>query len=552
MIVIGLFVLGTICLPQKLSAQDVDLEGITKESPIKVSGAISMMNRFYAADGIDDRQENFIWTLRGNLNFSIFGIAVPLSGTLTSQNKDFNQPYNRLSLRPRYKWAKAYIGYSNMTYSSYTLAGHTFLGGGVELNPNKIRFAANYGRFASAIPIDRPLNQAFVPAFTRTGGGAKIGYGTDENFIDLIFFKGKDDANSWDVIPDSTTVLPGENLVLGTAWKLSLVKNLSLSGEFARSAYTTDIRDEIVEDEPIFSDLGFDNRSSTTVRNAMKLSANYRIGGSTLRGTFERIDPEYQTMGAYFFNNDLENITAGFTTSLLERKLIITANGGVQRNNLSGDEIQTSTRTIIAGNIVFAKSPFTIGLTHSNYSSDIEFVLNSSLDSLNAVVVTRSTGLNGTYAIKSGPTKSHVVTASITRQAVTDDFSSGDRGMENENITGLINYALQLKNIKTEFSARLNYNRNDLNGTVNERFGPGVTAKRLFFEDKLTSQLIINYFSQEGNSTWNYIWQSSIKLKSHHVASLNVSRLSRHMMTGMDATVKFGETIATLNYTYSF
>ena len=177
-------------------AQDVAIDQIDKQDPIKVSGSISALNRFYFASGIEDRQENYIWTLSGRLNFSIFGVAVPLSGTITSQNSDFTQPYNRLSVRPSYKWAKAHIGYSNMTYSSYTLAGHTFLGGGLELNPKKIRFAASYGRFATAVPLDVPTNQPFVPSFDRFGYGGKIGYGDESNYIDFMYFTAEDRMDS--------------------------------------------------------------------------------------------------------------------------------------------------------------------------------------------------------------------------------------------------------------------------------------------------------------------------------------------------------------------
>ncbi|WP_462248836.1 PKD domain-containing protein [Ekhidna sp.] len=272
------------CLPAL--AQDVDLEEVSKADPIKVSGSISALNRFYFASGIEDRQENYIWTLSGRLNFSIFGVAVPLSGTLTSQNSDFSQPYNRLSIKPSYKWAKAHIGYSNMTYSSYTLAGHTFLGGGVELNPGKLRFAANYGRFATAIPLDRPTNQPFVPSFNRIGYGGKIGYGDDSNYIDFMYFSAKDQMDSWETIPDSSSVKPSENLVLGTAWKVSKFKNLTFAGEFARSAFTTDVRDEAIGQNPLFSTFGFKTRASTAFRNAFKSSLSYRISNHTASGTY--------------------------------------------------------------------------------------------------------------------------------------------------------------------------------------------------------------------------------------------------------------------------
>ncbi len=538
--------------------QDVDLDKISAAKPIRVSGGVSLLNRFYGAMGIDDRQENHIWTLSGRLNFSIFGIAVPFSGTLTSQNSSVTQPYNRVSLKPTYKWAKAHIGYSNMTYSSYTLAGHTFLGGGLELNPGKIRFAANYGRFASAIPLDRATNQPFVPSFDRFGYGGKIGYGDDSNFIDFTYFAAEDKQDSWGfAIPDSSTVFPGENVVVGSTWKMSLIKNLSISGEIARTIYTEDVRDELISEESLIGVIPYDNRASTVARNAFKTSISYSLLGARVSGNYERIDPGYQTMGAYFFNNDLENITTAVSTAIFGKKLALSVNGGLQRNNLSGEEETESRRTIGAGTVVFAQNPFSVGVNFSNYSSEVRFVLNPSLDSLNAVVVTQSVGLFGTYTLQRGSGDPHVFSANVSRQTVNDDFQSMDRSNESSVVSGTLTYTLKMSSIGTDLTARFNYNRNDLAGVITERLGPGFTLKRNFFQDVVTTQTSVNYFAAEGNNTLNFLLAASATLKKQHVFSLNTSYIRRSIISTMASdgnteTATFGELISTINYSFRF
>ena len=536
-------------------SQDIDLEKITKEDPLKVTGSISAMNRFYTANGIPDRQENYIGTLAGRLNFSVFGIAVPVSGIITTQNRDFNQPFNRISVRPSYKWAKAYFGYSNMNYSSYTLAGHTFLGAGVELNPKKIRIAANYGRFASAIPINRPADRPFVPAFDRRGYGGKVGYGDDNNFIDFIFHRAKDDQDSWGVeIPDSSTVTPAENLVLGTAFKFTMIKNLTIAGEYARSAFTTDTRDGEVGSEPLFSDLGFANRASTLVRDAFKIQTTYRMGRHNISGMYERIAPDYQTMGAYFFNNDIENITAAYSTSLLKNRVVLAVNGGTQRNNLSGDRAQESVRTIVSANVVYAKSSYSVGFNFSNFSSDVRFLLNEALDSLNAVIVTRTAALFGTYVLDGRGSDKHLFSLNLSQQTVTDDFASDARSANNRVYTGVLNYTYKLAALKMDVNGRFNYNRNDLDGMLDERYGPGVSLRKMFLQDRLVTQAIVNFFFSDANNSINSILSASMKIKSNHLLGVNVSAIRRTnppVMEGADE-LRFGETIGTVNYTYTF
>lgn len=538
-----------------MGAQDVNLDEISKQDPIKVSGSVSVLNRFYVAHGIENRQENYIWTLSGNLNFSIFGIAVPLSGSLTSQNSDFTQPYNRLSLKPTYKWAKAHIGYSNMTYSTYTLAGHTFLGGGLELTPNKIRFAANYGRFATAIPLDRATNQPFVPSFDRFGYGGKIGYGDESNYIDLLFFNAKDQQDSWEVIPDSSAITPGENVVLGTAWKISKIKNLTFSGEFARSAYTVDVRDELIAQNSLFAKVGLDTRASTTFRNAYKSSISYRLAGHTISGNYERIDPDYQTMGAYFFNNDMENVTAAYSSSFFKKRLSLAVNGGLQRNNLEGTEESESRRTIAAGNLIFAKNPYTVGLNFSNYAAEVRFVLNPALDSLNAVVVTQSAALFGSYILSSGSVK-HVFSFNLNNQKVVDDFESVDRSSDNKVFTGTLTYTAKLADNRTDINARINYNKNDLGGIVTTRIGPGASVKRKFLDGKVNTTTSVNYFTSEGNKTLTALLNGSMTMKSKHALALNISYIRRTLVSIVEADTasseRFGEMISTINYSYSF
>ena len=90
----------------------------------------------------------FVYYISGTLNTSAFGISFPVSYTFSKNNSDFSNPFYRLGASPEYRWAKAHIGYRSISFSKFTLSGHNFLGGGLELNPGIFRFGAVYGRFA--------------------------------------------------------------------------------------------------------------------------------------------------------------------------------------------------------------------------------------------------------------------------------------------------------------------------------------------------------------------------------------------------------------------
>ncbi len=82
----------------------------------------------------------------GSLNLSIYGISVPLTFIYSKQKGSFSHPFNQFGLHPSYKWVKAHVGYSGMSFSPYTLNGHLFMGAGLEADPpGLLRTAAFYG-----------------------------------------------------------------------------------------------------------------------------------------------------------------------------------------------------------------------------------------------------------------------------------------------------------------------------------------------------------------------------------------------------------------------
>src|SRR5690606_16226055 len=71
---------------------------------------------------------------------------------------------------------------------------------------------------------------------------------------------------------------------------------------------------------------------------------------------YERIDPQYRTLGAYYFNNDLENITVNGATAILQGKLNLAANAGTQRDNLDNTKVSTMRRVVGSFNAGYAPS----------------------------------------------------------------------------------------------------------------------------------------------------------------------------------------------------
>ena len=133
--IITLKLLTSVCLAQSL-------DKIGTKDMMKVGGGINYSSIFYDANGIPDRRQPFTWFLNGNITASILDISLPFTFTFSNNQVAYTQPVNIQSFNPTYKWIKGYAGITSMNFSQYTLAGHVFSGGGVELSPKNFKFSA--------------------------------------------------------------------------------------------------------------------------------------------------------------------------------------------------------------------------------------------------------------------------------------------------------------------------------------------------------------------------------------------------------------------------
>jgi hypothetical protein len=167
----------------------------------------------YHAWGIPPRTRPGTWVMNANLNIRLGQFNMPLGVIFSEQERTFMQPFNQYGISPGFKWMRAHVGYRSMTFSTYTLNGVVFLGGGIELNPGKFRFSCMYGRINRAIAEDTLTSDRKFPAFKRMGLGFKVGWGDSRKYFDLIFFQASDELNSLPYVPVKTKITPEDNKV---------------------------------------------------------------------------------------------------------------------------------------------------------------------------------------------------------------------------------------------------------------------------------------------------------------------------------------------------
>ena len=81
------------------------------------------------------------------------------------------------------------------------------------------------------------------PQYSRIGYGFKIGLGNSSRFLDLIYFHAKDNSGSASIVTPVTKnfIHAQENAVLGTSFKLTMIKKLIWTGDIAISGLVPDL-----------------------------------------------------------------------------------------------------------------------------------------------------------------------------------------------------------------------------------------------------------------------------------------------------------------------
>ncbi len=519
------------------------------------------MSTGYAVQGIAARRDPFTWIATGNLNVDLYGWSVPLAFSYTNNQGRFQQPFNRYGISPHYKWIKAYLGYHSLTYSFYTLNGHVFLGAGVELTPGNFRLQAMYGRFQKAVKADTLSGRAQPPVYERWGMATKLGYQTAQGSIDAIVFYAKDNPSSIENLPDSTLTFPAQNVTLSLVAKKQLGKRLSWDGEWATSVLTRDRLAPLVSGPSLASAWLLPARQSTTQHQAWKTGLTLALGKGFLQGRYERVDPDYQTLGSYFFNNDLENITLGVGWQFWQSRLNVNVQGGVQNNNLDQTEISQTQRWV--SNYSASLRPtdrWQLTTTYSNFTSYTNIrpqsdpFFTTEFDSLNFYQVSQNASFTSSYTFGSKERKSALTLSTTYQQAdeVVQNQEAADKTSYYYSNNASYRVSMVPINLSVSLGGNLYYSiLGEINTTT---VGPLVSASKAFLEKKLRSslstgfnQVLIN--GQASNRVMTSRLTTGYAWPKHHRFTFNLNLLN-NFATGQKSA--FAEWTATARYGYTF
>ncbi|HPB04742.1 MAG TPA: hypothetical protein PKX60_00775 [Prolixibacteraceae bacterium] len=535
-----------------------DLSQISKQKPVNVDGSIAATSNFYSINGKESGRDPFSYILSGNVNVSIYGLQLPFSFMYSNSSFSYAQPLNRFGISPEYKWIKLHIGYRSITFSPLTLAGHSFLGAGIELTPGKFRFGAAYGRFnKKTIPnTNNPLDTLQTP--TRKGFSMRIGVGTPKNYFDLIMLKIADDTLSFDKTKYGSKI-PQSNTVLGTHMKFTLFKNLTWETEGAISLLTKNISsgEPFNIENAFLQNLanGVNVNSTSEYTTALTSVLTYSFRGYSLGLQYRRIDPNYQSFGAYYFNTDMENITMNLKAGLFKNKLSFSGNIGLQNDNIRNNKASESSRVISMANLAYnSGKKFSINGSFSNYSINQQPGRLPLNDTIKLYQSNRNITLTPTLAFNNAKAQ-QMIQLNLALMDLIDHNPYTKATSEVTSQMAMLNYFIN--HLKSGLSVMTGLNYNTMSSVYSSQtmFGVNADVGKTFWKGKLSGHLTIASNRSNMNDVlgWVHTGSLSATYKPHpkHLFKLNFNRV-QNQYPGNSSVKSFSETKLMLSYVFRF
>jgi len=561
-----LFILfGTVVYAQTINIGG--LKDVFKAKPIVFNGGASANNSFYAGNS---NRDPYNYTLQGNINANLFGqLHLPFTFSLSNVGSTYSYPSppNRLDLHPTYKWISGHIGNVTMSFSPYTLNGHPFSGVGLDLTPSgPWKVSVMTGRLQKAVAYDLK-NPKVLPAYHRMGYGSKIVYEKLGYKLGLSAFYAGDERMSLVGMPDSLALSPQQNLAVCYTAQFRLGHGFDVQMEYGNSAITLDNSDTTtVRSTHNYLKSLMGERGQTAFYHAIKLGVSYTFMKTTLGLGYERVDPGYRTLGAYYFNNDFENMTINVSRALLKDKMLLSGNIGLQYDNLDGKKSATTHRMVGSMNISCTPTErwqfngnYSSFRTHMNIQSPFQKINQlpsfSNVDTLNFVQISQSAQVNSMLTTRKDECRNHQLGVNIAFQDASDQRVGGvckkGNGSQIYNLATSYNMLYLKKSIQVNLSYTISHNRTDFNHSLTH--GPSAQASTKLLNKNMTTGLLTSYntSTQRGiqqNSTFNVrlsVAYAVFKAHNLSLALMNQYRSTRNKIQTSDL-------MGTLGYNWSF
>ena len=547
---------GGLSLAQSLTQHSIAT--IAKSDPLIITGSVGTQNTYYHSSVGSGYRSPWGNSVFANLNISVYGISMPFAFYYSNNNTSFNYPHLSFHIDPTYKNWRGHFGRSSMNMSTYIM-NMSFNGIGLEYTSSKLRFGAFYGELRNAINDDPSDPSARAPQYRRMGWGFKVGYGSGLTYLDLYLLRAYDQLNS--VAPEwQQRINPQDNIAIALRGGLGVTKWLSLRGNLAFSAFSTDKRADRVHTQQLDRwDKVFEARNTSLMRIATDVSANVSLRNFNTSVFYRMVQPDYTTLGLYYASNNYQSLGINASTNLFG-KIALMASFSGQEDNITRSQLYTtrgfvysaSASTSLADNIQLTlgyngyRQVQSDGKAHVNDTTRVNRVMHS-------LYVTPSYTLQGEKV-------THVFSLSgnYTQNKDLNRFATGISDVKTMAIG--LSHAMDVKPWEMSITTSLSHQQSDGYKTRYTSDVLSVSTGRSFLKEKnlstsATLSLCYNDIkNQQRNLSMGADISAGYTLKQVHVFSLSAgfNKYSDTNLSTDNSSMGTTEVTVSMGYTYTF
>lgn len=524
-----------------------DIEHIGKEKPFQINGGVGMDYAYTFTNDSNPLPMPAFWNAHLNLNLTVYGISIPVSALITNGKFEFQHSFNQFGISPKYKWLTLHGGYRQYSYSPLSVSGQTFLGGGIEANPWKIRLGFFLGRLRKATRIDTSLYSQTIPgsyplyvnnvngtnyytplgSFSRWGWGARLGFGKEKNYTDLLIFRGKDRKSSISDSLSRNILKPEENLIIGITSFQKIGKHLTFGFDGAASVYTYDLNaDTLPVEEQIPLENFFRMLTPVNLTTQLQCAAGVNLGLHfkyiTIQTQYRRIDPYYKSMGMVSTLSDLELGSAQLSWNVFKQKIRFTHLIQYQHDNLNKYKQLTTRRLLVnSGVSINFSSKWGIDLNYNNFDIHQKKERPQVSDSIRIFQESNSVTLVPRYII-SKQKHTDIISAVVSYTAMNGGSVLNDQATHIQNIYTTLNNTLVMNRSGWSVTTGLNYNLADTRINKLTSYGLIAGVSKSLFRNTLSlsnsNTLLWNILdgASNGNTLASDLSAAYILLRKHH------------------------------------
>lgn len=346
--------LFVVLVPCMAFAQEV------KKQILKVSGSTGFSGELYRVSGIEARRPGSSAQAFGNVQFNLLGLQSGINVLYSSEDNQLRQSINQVGFHSHWKWGKIGLGSVSPVLGRFALNGVSMMGGSLELSPRFfiLNVAVGQTKRATKGSTESLFSNG---SFAQRLYAGRLALGDPKGYIGLTLTYAYDDTTS--VTLFRPAVNPVKNATLTPDFQLPIVPDkivLQLQGTL--SAFSSDISLDTLSIANVNLDARLTEALNKVVRRFTlhtSTRADFAANGELrvtyptfgLRTGYERIQPNFQSLGVSAIQDDREIWYVQPTLRLLKRRLNIGFQFNRQANNLLGQRTSTLIRTQMGANL---------------------------------------------------------------------------------------------------------------------------------------------------------------------------------------------------------